>query len=81
METIYISLRAQVAVGTFFMKSLVYEFGMAKFVKRNDNSCLHIREIWWQKIENMILDGIEYHYVLQMITRVARDSLVTTFIL
>ena len=62
------------------LTGFIYEFGKARFIKRNDNSCLHIREIWWQKIENIILDGIEYHYVLQMITQVARDSLVTTFI-
>ena len=39
------------------ISSFIYEFGMARFVSRNDNSCLHTREVWWQKNENFILEG------------------------
>ena len=39
--------------------TFVYEFGISRFVKRNDNTCLHIRVIWWQNIENFILKEID----------------------
>ena len=53
MESICLSK----CTGNFCRKSLpVYEFGMATFVKRNDNSRLHAREIF-DKISKIYFRG------------------------